>query len=61
MGFIDRTSLELLFKKVMKATESQVMDLETFFDAIDELSAKLHASDSDKFNTLVGVMLGKIK
>lgn len=60
MGFIDRTSLELLFKKVIKATESQVMDLETFFDALDDLSAKLYASDSSKFNTLVGVMLSKI-
>jgi hypothetical protein len=61
MGFIDRTSLELIFKKVMKATESQVMDLETFFDSLDELSAKLYASDSEKLNTLVGVMLSKIK
>jgi|LakMenEpi03Aug12_release.lakeMendotaPanAssembly.Ray.scaffolds.fasta_scaffold4710994_1 hypothetical protein len=61
MGFIDRTSLELLFKKVMKAGESQVMDLETFFDALDELSAKLYASDPSKFNMLVSVMLSKLK
>jgi len=45
MGFMDRTQLELLYKKVVKTSESQVMDLETFFLALEELGMKLLASD----------------
>ena len=54
---IQRTQIDILYKKITQAGSAGMMDLELFFSALEELANQLFPLELSKFDALVDIII----
>jgi len=58
---VTRVQLDLLYKRVIQISKVQTMDLNTFFDALEELASQLFPGQLGRCDALIDTVLDELK